>query len=194
MQQPLTYGPELDVGPELPLMCREEEKRLAAASQPDVHSLLTPTSRNRQGGTGGGLVSARRRVANQRDSKDSLPSIVGSNRGHHEKDTAGSESGASHTHHLPGPHHILLTDLEPGQSSDLQADLFTCSYLMHSSALRLVCDKSTAIPHVGLKATFVTVPLPVPLQSVRSRLCCFAGASQCTTGCMMLRLLASLKL
>lgn len=51
----------------------------------------------------GGLVSARRRVANQRDSSHSLPSIVGSNRGHHEKDAAGgSESGASQTHHLPG--------------------------------------------------------------------------------------------
>lgn len=55
----------------------------------------------------GGLASARRRVANQRDSRDtrdSLPSIVGSNRGHQEKDGGGSESGASHTHHLPGQH------------------------------------------------------------------------------------------
>ena len=50
----------------------------------------------------GGLVSARRRVANQRDSRDNLPSIVGSNRGHHDKDAGGSESGASQTHHLPG--------------------------------------------------------------------------------------------
>lgn len=83
-------------------LCREEEKRVAAASQPDVHSLLTPQSRNRQAGTVGGLTSARRRVANQRDTKDSLPSIVGSNRGHQEKDGGGSESGASHTHHLPG--------------------------------------------------------------------------------------------
>ena len=93
------------------MTCREEEKRLAAASQPDVHTLMTPTSRNRQGATGGGLVSARRRVANQRDSKDGLPSIVGSNRGHHDKDASGSESGASHTHHLPGQHAILLTNL-----------------------------------------------------------------------------------
>lgn len=89
-------------------MCREEEKRLAAASQPDVHSLLSPTPRNRQGGAVGVVVSARRRVANQRDSKDSLPSIVGSNRGHHERDAAGSDSGASHTHHLPGQHFLIF--------------------------------------------------------------------------------------
>lgn len=88
----------------LDVICREEEKRLAAASQPDVHSLLSPTPRNRQGGPMGGLVSARRRVANQRESRDSLPSIVGSNRGHHEKDAGASESGASQTHHLPGKH------------------------------------------------------------------------------------------
>lgn len=108
---------------ELRLTCREEEKRLAAASQPDVHSLLTPTSRNRQGGTGGGLVSARRRVANQRESKDSLPSIVGSNRGHHEKDAAVSESGASHTHHLPGQHNTYLKILKRCTGTCLHTDL-----------------------------------------------------------------------
>ena len=91
-------------------VCREEEKRLAAASQPDVHSLLNPAPRNRQAGSVGGLVSARRRVANQRDTRDtkeSLPSIVGSNRGHQEKDGGTSDSGVSHAHHLPGQHIVI---------------------------------------------------------------------------------------
>lgn len=83
-------------------------------------------------------MSARRRVANQRDSKDSLPSIVGSNRGHHEKDATGSESGASHTHHLPGQHDILLTNLKSGTCSDLHAGLFTRRHIMDRVALRFV--------------------------------------------------------
>ncbi|KAL0022117.1 hypothetical protein WJX79_002445 [Trebouxia sp. C0005] len=108
LQKLLMYNPEDRISAKQALRhaffreIREEEKRLAAASQPDVHSLLTPPPRNRQGSSVGGLVSARRRVANQRDTRDSLPSIVGSNRGHQDKDGGGSESGASHTHHLPG--------------------------------------------------------------------------------------------
>ena len=97
----------------LALSRREEEKRLSAASQPDVHSLLTPGPRNRQGGAMGGLVSARRRVANQRetrDTKESLPSIVGSNRGHQEKDGGASESGVSHAHHLPGAYTMFTSE------------------------------------------------------------------------------------
>lgn len=76
---------------------REEEKQVAAAASPDVHTLLSAGPRSRQGASVG-IPSARRKVANQREPRESLPSIVGSNRGHHDKDAA----EGSHTHHLPG--------------------------------------------------------------------------------------------
>ena len=78
---------------------REEEKRLAATASPDVHTLLSAGPRGRQGGSIG-ISSARRKVPTQREPRESLPSIVGSNRGHHDKDAA--DTGAGHTHHLPG--------------------------------------------------------------------------------------------
>lgn len=84
----------------LPVHCdREEEKRLAATASPDVHTLLSAGPRGRQGGTVG-ISSARRKVPTQREPRESLPSIVGSNRGHHDKDAADTATG--HTHHLPG--------------------------------------------------------------------------------------------
>ena len=83
-----------------PVWChREEEKRVAAAASPDVHTLLSAGHRGRQGPSVG-IPSARRKVAAAREPRESLPSIVGSNRGHHDKD--GVESGPGHTHHLPG--------------------------------------------------------------------------------------------
>lgn len=83
---------------------REEEKRLAAAASPDVHALLSAVPRGKQGASVG-IPSARRKIANPREPRESLPSIVGSNRGHHDKDA----TEGSHTHHLPGTHLLLLT-------------------------------------------------------------------------------------